>query len=152
MKLESKSTRTYSYLSRVKFLDVTLYLTSGKHFPYTKEGNTPLYIHKQCNHPPSIIRNIPESIDKRLSEISSDKECFDSAKSTYQDALDKSGYDYKLTYKETTPDAPRTNRRNRERNITWFNLPYSKNIQTNFVRSFMLRGLDWESLLILLTL
>lgn len=31
------------------------------------------------------LRNIPESINKRLSEISFDKECFDKAKSTYQD-------------------------------------------------------------------
>ena len=33
------------------------------------------------------LRNIPESINKRLSEISFDKECFDKAKSTYQDTL-----------------------------------------------------------------
>ena len=35
---------------------------------------------------------IPESMNKQLSEISSDKECFDKAKSTYQDALNRSGY------------------------------------------------------------
>lgn len=45
------------------------------------------------------LRNIPESINKRLSEISFDKECFDKAKSTYQDTLNKSGY----KYKETSP-------------------------------------------------
>ena len=77
-------------LSQVNFLDVTLDLKSGKHSPYTK-GNVPLYVHKQSNHPPSILRNIPESINKQLSEISSDKECFDKAKSAYQDALAKSG-------------------------------------------------------------
>ena len=52
-------------------------LGSGKFYPYIKEGNIPLYVHKESNHPPSILRNIPESINKRLLEISSDKESFD---------------------------------------------------------------------------
>ena len=38
-------------LTRVNFLDVTLDLKSGKHLPYTKEGNIPLYAQKQSNHP-----------------------------------------------------------------------------------------------------
>ena len=49
--------------------------------------------------PPSILKNIPKSINKRLSETSSDKECFDNAKNIYQDALDKNDYTYKLFYK-----------------------------------------------------
>ena len=76
----------------VNFLDVTLDLKSGKYYPYTKEGNIPLYVHKTSNHPPSILKNIPKSINRRLSEISSDKECFDNAKHVYQEALNKSGY------------------------------------------------------------
>ena len=36
------------------FLDVTLDLQSGKHYPYTKVGNVPLYMHKKSNHPPTI--------------------------------------------------------------------------------------------------
>ena len=115
-------------LSRVNFLDVTLDLKSGKHSPYTKEGNIPLYVHKQSNHPPSILRNIPESINKRLSEISSDKECFDKAKSAYQDALNNSGYKYNLSYETPTPDTSRQ-RRNHQRNITRFNPPYSQNVE-----------------------
>ena len=39
------------------------------------------------NHLPSILRNILESINKRLSEISSDKDYFDKAKGVYEDAL-----------------------------------------------------------------
>ena len=76
----------------VNFLDVTLDLQSGKHYPCTKEGNVPLYVHKKSNHPPSIPKNIPDSINKRLSEISSDRHCFDNAKTVYQEALNKSGY------------------------------------------------------------
>ena len=123
-------------VTKINFLDVTLDLKSGKHYPFTKEGNKPLYVHKQSNHPPSILKNIPESINKRLSEISSDKECFDKSKHLYQDALNKSGYKYDLSYNETPHATPRT-RRNRQRNITWFNPPYSKNVKTNVGKRFL---------------
>ena len=87
--------------TKANFLDVTLDLRSGKYWPYTKEGNIPLYVHRKSNRPPSILKNIPESSNKRLSEISSDKECFDSTKHAYQEALNKSGYRYDLSYKVT---------------------------------------------------
>ena len=51
-------------ITKVNFLDVTLDLRSEKFYPYIKEGNIPLYVHKESNHPPSILRNIPESINK----------------------------------------------------------------------------------------
>ena len=35
----------------------------------TRKQMTPLYVHKRSNHPPRII-DIPQSINKRLSEIS----------------------------------------------------------------------------------
>ncbi len=58
----------------IDFLHVTFNLTNGKHTPYTKPNNTPLYIHSKSNHPTVIIKNLPESINKRLSDISSDEE------------------------------------------------------------------------------
>jgi len=54
------------------FLDATLNLTTGKHMPYKKLNDTPLYIHKHSNHPPSIIKQIPSMIETRLSDLSSD--------------------------------------------------------------------------------
>ncbi|KAJ8037403.1 hypothetical protein HOLleu_18211 [Holothuria leucospilota] len=56
----------------VNFLDITLDLRTSTYKPYVKP-NIPLYVHKQSNHPPLIIKNIPESINRRLSNISSDK-------------------------------------------------------------------------------
>ena len=91
-------------------------------------------MHRKSNHPPSILKNIPESINKRLSEISSDKECFDSAKQVYQEALDKSGYRYDLTYKVTPSQ---TRRRTRKRNIIWYNPPYSRNVETKVGKCFL---------------
>ena len=52
--------------TKVNFLDIKLDLRSGKYWPYTKEGNIPLYVHRKSNHPPSILKNIPESINKWL--------------------------------------------------------------------------------------
>ena len=84
--------------------------------------------------PPSILKNIPESINKRLSEISSDKECFDSTKHAYQEALDKSGYRYDLSYKVAPSQ---TRHRTRQRNIIWYNPPYSRNVETNVGKCFL---------------
>ena len=122
--------------TKVNFLDVTLDLISGKYYPYTKEGNIPLYVHTKSNHPPTILKNIPESINKRLSEISSDKVCFDNAKPIYQEALNKSGYCYNLSFNTTLNQSPRPPR-NRKGNITWFNPPYSKNAETNVGKCFL---------------
>ena len=39
----------------VNFLDVTFDLTTGKHKPYRKPNDDPLYIHKLSNHPPTVL-------------------------------------------------------------------------------------------------
>ena len=50
----------------------------------------------------------PKSINKRLNQISSNKEEFDKAKPTYQEALSKSGYTVKLQHDEATPSTEET--------------------------------------------
>ena len=54
----------------VNFLDVTLDLHNGEHRIYNKPNNIPQYVNSKSNHPPVILKNIPVSINKRLSEIS----------------------------------------------------------------------------------
>ena len=76
----------------VNFLDVTFDLTSGKNRPYRKPNDDPLYIHKHSNHPHSILRQLPVSINKRISTLSSDKETFQDAAPTYQTALGHSNF------------------------------------------------------------
>ena len=48
-----------------------------------------------------ITKNIPEAINKRLSEISFDKGSFDKAAPLYQHAMNESGYNY-LTAQRST--------------------------------------------------
>lgn len=70
----------------INYLDVTLNLNNGKHQPYMKPGNTPSYVHAKSNHPPEILKRIPESINQRLSDISSDEREFNNAAPPYQAA------------------------------------------------------------------
>ena len=73
---------------------MTLDPNTGKHYPFMKPGNVTSYVHLKSNHPPSIIKQIPENINERLSKILSDEEVFNKAAPTYQAALHKSGYIY----------------------------------------------------------
>ena len=82
----------------VNFLDVIFDLPTGKRKPYRKPNDDPLYIHKHSNHPPSILRQLPTSTNKRISTLSSDKQLFDDAVQLYQNALGHSNFSHKLEY------------------------------------------------------
>ena len=68
-----------------QFSDITLDLRNEKYYTCTKEGSIPLDVHKESNDPPSILENIPESSNKRLSDIASDRQRFDNATPKFQD-------------------------------------------------------------------
>ena len=74
------------------FLDVTFDLKSGTYYVYRKQSNEILYIHKQSNHPLSIIKQIPLMISKRVSDISCDSDHFNKAAPDYNTTLKKSGF------------------------------------------------------------
>ena len=57
-----------SKLKTIDYLDVTFDLQSNSYKPYRKPDNLPVYIHKDSNHPPSILRELPKTIAKRLSD------------------------------------------------------------------------------------
>ena len=67
-------------LKTVDFLDVTFNLTTETFSPYKKPNNKLLYVNKQSNHPPSVLKQIPNSVNERLNTISSNEEIFNSAK------------------------------------------------------------------------
>ena len=60
-------------LKVVNFLDITFNVKYGKYYPYRKTNDKPVYIHKKSNHPPNIIKKLPDSISRRVSDISYDK-------------------------------------------------------------------------------
>ena len=86
-------------LKIVDFLDVELNLNEGTHKPFSKPNNTILYVDSKSNHPPSIKKNIPLAVQKRLSILSSNEDIFNESAPQYQEALYKAGYTHELKYK-----------------------------------------------------
>ena len=121
----------------VNFLDVTFDLSRGNYKPYMKPNNKLLYVHRLSNHPPALLKNIPGNINKRLTEISSNEQVFNEAIPPYQQALEKSGYDFKLKFVPQEKQATRKNKA-RKRKITWYNPPWDSNVKTNLGRKFLL--------------
>lgn len=68
----------------VNFLDVTLNLNDGTHKLFPKPDSTILYIHAESNHPPNIKKQLPLNINRRLSDLSSNKSEFELEYKTYQ--------------------------------------------------------------------
>ena len=83
-------------------------------------NDRPMHIHKQSNHPPNIIKNLPASISRQISDISYDEEIFKNASPAYVDTLKSSGYTEGITYLDKQPTKKK---RNRQRNVIWFNPP-----------------------------
>ena len=106
------------------------------------------YIHKESNHPPAIINNLPKGIEFRLSNNSSDSKLFEEAVKPYNRALKENGHRKELKFTTSPKITDRTNhdpkdprdnepkKKIRRRNITWFNPPFSKNVATNVGNKF----------------
>ncbi len=116
------------------FLDVTFDLSNNSYKPYREPNNEPLYINRLSNHPPPIIRELPKAVNKRINAQSCDRQTFDRAAPTYNDALSKSNFNVQLEYEQHN----NTNKRQtRQRNVLWYNPPYSKNVKTNLAQNFL---------------
>ena len=76
-------------LHTVNYRDVTFDLRKDTYLPYRKPDNPPVYINNCSNHPPTVIKQLPKSINKRLSDLSSNEEIFEKTKPAYSDALKK---------------------------------------------------------------
>ena len=123
-------------LKVVNYLDATFNLNDGSYKPYKKPNDETLYINAKSNHPPNIIKQLPISVEDRLRSLSSSKQIFDEAAPHYQNALDKSGFDHKLQYRNGI-NQTKNSSRNRSRNIIWFNPPFTKSVSTNVAKEFL---------------
>ena len=59
------------------------------YLPYRKPDNPPVYINNCSNHPPTVLKQLPKSISKRLSDLPSNEKIFEKTKPAYSDALKK---------------------------------------------------------------
>ena len=82
-----------------------------------------------------MIKQLPTSISKRLSNSSSNEEIFNASRYEYETALKNSGYQQtKLIFSKKEQ---RKQKRIRKRNIIWFNPPFSRNVTTNVAKRFL---------------
>ena len=123
-----------SNLQSVNFLDVTMNMKDGKFWPYKKPNNTIKYVHTQSNHPPHVLKQIPKSINKRISAISCNEEEFNKGKEEYQESLTKSGHRAQLKFQKPEGEA---RRKRKKKNIIWYNPPFNRELKTNLGKEFL---------------
>ncbi len=123
----------------VNFLDVQLDLKNNSYKPYRKPNNEPIYIHKESNHPPAILKQIPKIINRRISDLCSNRDIYAKEIPSYETALKKSGFSEKLEYSPKVSDQSHQvqNNKKRKRKIIWFNPPFSANVKTNVGKIFL---------------
>ena len=127
-------------LKIVNFLHVTFNLCTGRYQPYKKPNDSPTYINLNSDHPHNNMKALPDSISKRISNISSDKATFNNAAPFYNHLLSASGYKENLTYQKDLPPSIKV----KPRKIIWLNPPYSVNVETNFDREILTQTLLTE--------
>ena len=121
----------------INFLDVTLDLNNDTYSPYTKPNHKPLYVNAKSNHPPPILKNIPEGVQNWLSNLSSNEDIFNKAKVQYEHFLRDSGYNVTLCY-NPDPNFGKPKIRNKcHRKVLWFNPPFDGGVKTNIGKVFL---------------
>ena len=73
-------------------------------------------------------------INKRISDLSCNKEEFNKVKSVHESALKDSGHFSSMSYNNGNSQNAR---RNRKRKVIWFNPPHSQNVKTNIGNLFI---------------
>ena len=99
----------------VNFLDIQFNLLNGTFKPYRKPNNDPIYVHKDSNHPPQVLKELPKTIGKQISTISSSREIFESSKIEYENALKISGYKDRLVYENSSVNENDKNEKKKRR-------------------------------------
>ena len=96
-------------LKEVNFLDATFNLNTGLYKPYKKPNDQLLYVTTSSDHPPQVIKQLPNSINRKIIENSLNKAVFDASKNEYEEALLKSYYKSNLEFqKEISSEKKKT--------------------------------------------
>ena len=138
-KNEDLKITTECNISRVSFLDIELDLTKGTTKPFIKPNSATKYVSTSSSHPPSIIKNLPSGVARRLTAISTNKDMFDQEVNHYQAAIEQAGYKDKLEFieKENVTEETDNKTKRKSREAIWFNPPWSNNVRTNVGGKFI---------------
>ena len=123
-------------LKIVNFPDIEMNLGTGTYRPYRKP-DMPVYINRKSNHPPTIIKEIPKAIAKRISDISSSEVVFNESIPINSDAFRKSGFHDNIAFIPKTTNTKANKKKTRKRKIIRFNPPYCLSVKTNVGRIFL---------------
>ena len=89
------------------------------------------------DHPPNIIKNLPGNVSKTINNLSADETTFNKPRDLYNNALAESELKHNITFQKQHNTSTVTNdTKNRKRNITWPNPPFSLNVSTNIGKKF----------------
>ena len=110
-------------ITSTNFLDITLNLPTESHKPCRKPNDQPLYIDKYSSHPRHIIKTLPNTISKRISELSTKKD-FEEAAPIYIEAMQLAKHDCQIKYAKENQQTSK--QKNRKRDIIWYNPPFNK--------------------------
>ena len=88
------------------------------------------------NHPTQVFKYIPYGIEHRLSTNSSNIDIFEQSEQDYEKPLKESGYNVKLSYKNSIETSNTYKRKNRPRRILWFTPPYNMEVVNKFGSEF----------------
>ena len=91
------------------FLDGTFNRLTKKYFPIPKAKNTPLYTNSFSNHPLTIIKQLLKMVNKRILDLSCNKEELETVKYVYKTALKGSGYFSSMSYNNSNTQYDQTN-------------------------------------------
>lgn len=115
-------------------LDTTLNLHNGEHSPYNKPNNIQMYVNIRSIHPPSVLKNISEGLNRQLRNISANSTVCKKAIPTYQGALDQSGHKHQLGFSATNSA---TTKKSQPLNVVWYNPHFSRHVATNIRKAFL---------------
>ena len=110
-------------LIETDFLDITFNLATNKCFSFWKTNNTPFYINAFSNRMSTTMKQLPKMINKRISDLSCNKEVFDKVELVYEKALKDNWHFSSMSHNNSNT---KNTRRNRNRKVLWFNTPYSQ--------------------------
>ena len=85
-------------IASANFLDITLNLATESYKRFRKPYDQPLCIDKYSSHQKYIIETLPDTISKRISELSSTKKDFEEAAPIYIEAMKQAKHDCQIKY------------------------------------------------------
>ena len=126
-------------LKIVDCLEISFDLKTDIYKPFSKPNNKPLYINTSSNHPPSVLKQIPKYVSKRIIANSCNEDISRKSALFYNSILQNCGFNENIKYcLEESVSSRRL--KNCSRNIIWYNPPFSKNEKNKYWKTFFQIG------------